>query len=172
VPEQESKKTGGLTALGVVTLVLGALSVIGSVWGLLQPQVHQVAVKRVNAVQILTGFGLTGAYADAVANLLLAGLLFAAGVGLLKLRNWGARLAVWYAAARITWSAIAAVLAVIGPRANAPGPDQVGPQFADAMTRFPAISMALIVTAFILSIVYPVVLLCLLSRRTYRDRLS
>jgi len=172
MPELESKKTSGLTALGVLSVVLGALFFIGAVWGLLHPQVHQVTVKQANAVQILTGFGLTGAYVVAGVDLLLAGLLFAAGVGLLKLRKWGARLAVWYAVARIAWSAIAALLAIIGPRANAPGADQVAAQHGDAMTRFPAISLTLILAGFILSILYPVILLCLLSRRTYKDNLT
>ena len=61
MPELEKKKTGGLTALGVLSVVLGGIFFITSVWSLLQPQVHMALVAKHKAPQLLTGLGLAGA---------------------------------------------------------------------------------------------------------------
>ncbi len=173
MPEVEGKKTGGLTALGVLSVALGALWVIASVWALLQPQTLGAMTRRYGAPELLTGSGVAGAYADAMVNLVLAGLLFAAGVGLLRLRKWGGRLAIWYAVARMVWSVVALLLAFVGPFSSRPDPETLGPGYAEFMRdRFGAVAATEIVAGFVLSVVFAVVLLCLLSRRSYKDAVS
>lgn len=164
MPELEKRKTGGLTALGVLSVVLGGLWIIASAWGLLQPQVHDALVKLHKLPQLLTGLGLAGAYVDAAINLLLAGVLFVAGIGLLKLRRWGAIVATWYAVCRIVLSVLATVLAFIGPTAQ-------GTRL-DVQDNFIPIAIAEVIGGFVLSTLFAVILLCLLSRGTYKDKLS
>ncbi|MFH1732577.1 MAG: hypothetical protein ABIF82_13135 [Planctomycetota bacterium] len=173
MPELERKKTGGLTALGVLSVVLGGIFFITSVWSLLQPQVHMALVAKHNAPQLLTGYGLAGAYASGAANLLLAVLLFAAGVGLLKLRKWGAASAVWYAIVRIAWSVVSAVLAFAGPFAAKVDLEKLHPDNAEYMQNtFPAVATTLIIAGLVLSSLFAVILLCLLSRQSYKDNLT
>ena len=173
MPELERKKTGGLTVLGVASVVIGAFGVATFAWAVLAPEVVNTQVDRAGVPRILTGTGLAAAYLDATVNLALAALLFAAGVGLLKLRKWGAKLARWYAFGRIGWSAVAAVLAFIGPFANRGRLEDLGPKQAEKMADiFGPISATLIVGGFVLSVTFAVILLCLLSRKTYQDNLS
>ena len=173
MPELERKKTGGLTALGVLSVVLGGVFFIASVWSLLQPQVHMALVAKHNAPQLLTGYSLAGAYASGAANLLLAALLFAAGVGILKLRKWGATAAVWYAVVRIAWSVVNAVLAFAGPFAAKLDLEKLHPSNAEYMQKtFPAVATTLIIAGLVLSSLFAVVLLCLLSRQSYKDNLT
>lgn len=173
MPELERKKTGGLTALGVLSVVLGGIFFITSVWALLHPQVHIAMVAKHNAPQLLTPYSLAGAYTSGAVNLLLAVILFAAGVGLLKLRKWGAASAVWYAVARIAWSVVDAVLAFVGPFAAKVDLEKLHERNAEYMQNtFPAVAMTLIIAGFVLSSLFAVVLLCLLSRQSYKDNLT
>jgi len=172
VAELEGKHSTGLTALGILSVLLGALLFLGSFWGLLQPGPLQRVAEEHQVPQVLRGLGLAWTFVDAGGNVLLAALLFAAGVGLLKLRRWGGRLAVTYAVARIAWSVVALVLAFIGPYANLPEPEQLDPgAAASSPVTLHLIAATLIVAAFALSVVFAVILLCLLSRKSYRDRL-
>ncbi len=173
MPELEKEKTGGLTTLGTLSVVFGAVFVITSFWAMLQPDAIEKVTRRAGAPQLLTGFGVACAYADAGVNLVLAVLLFTAGVGLLRLRKWGGRLAAWYALARIGWSVVALVFAFAGPFASRPNPDGLAAGYAEFMgTRFAAVAATEIVGGFVLSAVFAVVLLCLLSRETYRKALT
>ena len=173
MPELERKKTGGLTALGVLSVVLGGIFFITSVWSLLQPQVHMALVAKHKAPQLLTGLGLASVYTSGVVNLLLAILLFAAGVGLLKLRKWGAAWAAWYAVVRIAWSVVDAVLAFVGPFAAKVDLEKLHPSNAEHMQNtFPAVATTLIILGFVLSSLFAVILLCLLSRQSYKDNLT
>ena len=173
MPELEQPKTGGLTALGVISVLLGSLWIIASAWALLQPATIQADTADANAPQLLAGTGVSMAYADAAMNLVLAPLLFVAGVGLLKLRTWGAKLASWYAIARITWSLIALAIALTGPFANRPKPETVSPEYTRTMeTLFTPIALTEMVGALVLSASFAVILLCLLSRKAYKDNLA
>ena len=182
MPELERRKTSALTTLGVLSVVLGALWIISSVWSCLHIEAHQQEVahyERQGVPQILTGFGVTGAYIDAVTNFVLAGVLFAAGVGLLRLRRWGAKLARGYAFARILVSLVSVVLAFVGPIANRPGPAeletfrQLQPDTVEFLnTRFMPVVVTEVVAGFVLSTVFAVILLCLLSRKECKDALS
>ena len=171
--ELEGQKTTGLTVLGVVSVFLGALLFAAGVWGF----VHIDALMRMTAdaaaPQVLTGFGVTGAYVDATVNMLLALLLFVAGVGLLKLRRWGATLALFYGVTRIGWSVVAVALAVIGPLMNLPKPGAFGPDTPPSVTHI-LLSVAIteVIAGFILSTIFAVILLALLSRKDYRAKLS
>jgi len=173
MPELESKKTGGLTALGVLAVVFGGLWFIAGVWALLQPGAMHLMVERYHAPELLTGFSVVAAYVDAAVNLLLAMMLFAAGVGLLQLKTWGGWLAARWAAARILWSVIAALLAFVGPFAARPDPENLAPGFKEFMQeRFTAIATTEIIAGFILSSVLAVIFLCLLSRQSFKNNLS
>jgi len=182
MPELEHGKTSALTALGVLSVVLGAFWLIASVWSGLHIEAHQQEVahyERYGIPQILTGFGVTGAYIDAAMNFVLAGALFAAGVGLLRLRRWGATLARGYAFARIVASAVSAVFALVAPIASRPGPAELEtfqplqPQTVEFLgTRFMPVVWTEIVAGFLLSTVFAVILLCLLSRKEHKDALS
>ena len=106
-------------------------------------------------------------------TLLLAALLFAAGVGLLRLRRWGAGLAVGYALARIGWSVAAAVVAFIGPFSGRPPPDALTAEQAELMkARFVPVALTEMCAGLLFSVAFAVILLCLLSRKTYRESLS
>jgi hypothetical protein len=124
----------------------------------------------------MTGLAGVAAYLSAAGTLVLGGILFASGVGLLKLRNWGARLARTYAVAQILWSALAFLMALVGPFARRPdASDMEGlrPELVEMLqAKFTAVSMTLAAAALVLSVVFPVVLLCLLSRDTYKQNLS
>jgi len=175
VAELEKKKTGGITALGVACVVLGAVWIVTAVWAALQPETIKAQTARFQAPQLLTGFSASAAYASAAINLLLAALLFAAGVGLLRLKKWGASLALWYAVGRIVWSILDTALAYLGPFKNRPAipPGATRTAYAEYMsTRFVPVSTTILVAGFVLSLILPVVLLCLLSRKTYKDNLS
>ena len=173
MPELESRKTGGLTALGVACVVLGAIWAFTGAWAFLQPETIRAQVARFGVPQLLTGFGVTVAYTDAAVNLLLAALLFAAGVGLLRLRTWGARLAVWYAIGRVGWSVVSTVLAYMGPVTTRPPAGRMLPDQAAFMTeRFGPIAFTILFAGFLLPVAFAVIILCLLSRKTYKDNLS
>ena len=182
MPELERRKTAALTTLGVLSVVLGAFWIISSVWSGLHVEAHQQEVahyERQGIPKILTGFGVTGAYADAIMNFVLAGVLFVAGIGLLRLRRWGAKLARGYAFARVAVSAVSVVFAFVGPIANRPGPAgletfrQLQPETVEFLgTRFMPVVVTEVVAGFLLSIVFAVILLCLLSRKECKDGLS
>ncbi len=172
MPELE-RKPGGLTALGVLCVLFGAGWVIAAAWGLLQPQVHAATLKRTGAPELLVGIGLAGAYIQAAGTLLLGGLMFAAGIGLLRLRRWGARLARTYAVGQLVLSAAGALLALAGPMSNRPPADTLPKEYADVLEHdLVAISITEIVAGFALSAVFAVVLLCLLTRKRYVDLLK
>jgi len=170
----EPKKTSGLTALGVLSVVLGGVFLLASVWGLLKPQaIEHLQSKQPGTPRLLAGASVAIVYTDAAINLVLAGALLAAGVGLLRLRRWGARLARWYALARIVWSVTAFALALIGPFANRGNTEELFPPFAEYMqTQFTSVALTLMFGGLVLSSVFAVVLLCLLSRPGYRDPLA
>ncbi len=174
--EIRGQKHAGLTALGVLCVVLGVLFVIASVWGLLQPQVHQAVVAQSRAPQLLTGLSVAWAYADAALNLVLAVLLFIAGIGLLRLRRWGARLAIAYSLGRIALSLASFVLTFLGPIAHRPTGQQIEslrePVASFLKTEFMPVAVTLTVGGLVLSVLFAVILLCLLSRRSYRESLS
>jgi len=173
MPELESKKTGGLTALGVLGVVLGGIWLVTAVWALLQPASIQRMIERYRAPELLAGFGETAAYLDATANLVLAALLFAVGIGLLRQRKWGAAWGVRWAIARIVWSVVAAVMAFIGPFAARPDPEKLTHGYAEFMReRFVTIATTEIVAGLILSSLLAVIFLCLLSRQSFKDNLS
>ena len=173
MPEVERRHTAGLTALGVLSVVFGALFVLASLWGLLQPQVIRAQAAQANAPQMLEGLGLRAAYLDGAVNLVLSVLLFIAGIGLLQLRNWGSKLAVGYAVARIAWSVIAAGLAIAGPFWHRPALEGFSAPLVEFMkTRFAPLAAAEILSSLVLSSIFAVILLALLSRKSYQDNLS
>ena len=173
MPELEGKKTGGLTALGVLGVVFGGISLVTAFWALLQPAAIQQMLERYKAPQLLTGFSEVAAYLDGAANAVLAALLFAAGVGLLKQRKWGARLGIGWAASRIVWSVVAAVMALIGPFAARPDPATLPHgQEEYFLESFTGTALTLIFGGLILSSILAVVFLCLLSRQSFKDNVS
>jgi hypothetical protein len=169
--EVERKKTGGLTALGVISVNLGALFLIAGAWGLLAGP--DLAKQPKNAPVILTQMGLSFCYADAGMNVLLAGTLFAAGVGLLRLKTWGRKLAIGYSLARIVWSIVAATMAFLGPYMYRPKAEGLREEFASFLRDYyPGIALTQIIAGAVISVVLPVILLCLLSRKNYKDNLT
>ena len=175
--EIERRKTTGLTVLGVFCVVLGAVWVIGAFWALLQPDTLAKWTKQSGAPELLTRLSVAWTYVDAGLNLVLAALLFAAGVGLLRLRAWGAKLGIAYAAARIVLSVLSFVFALVGPIAHRPGPQQLqGAREAKLVefmsNMFMPIAVTEVVASLVLSVVFAVILLCLLSRPSYKARLS
>lgn len=173
MPELESRKTGGLTALGVTCVALGTVWIYTAAWAALQPETIRAQVARFGVPQLLTDFSVIVVYTDAAVNLLLAALLFAAGVGLLRLRKWGARLAVWYAIGRIGWSVVSTALTYMGPLTTRPPAGQMLPDQATFMAeRFGPIAFTMLLAGFLLPVAFAVIILCLLSRKTYKDNLS
>jgi len=173
MPELNRKSTAGLTALGVVCVAFGAMSVVTCGWAALQPTTIAAETQFARAPQIQTRWIMALQYADAGLNLVLAGLLFAAGVGLLRLRVWGKKLAEWYAVARIILSVIEVIITLTGPLANLPSKDQLGPSVHQTLsTRFYPAGITIALAGLALSVLLPVVLLCLLSRKSYTDNLS
>lgn len=124
--ETEKKSTAGVTALGMACVILGAIWLIASLWGFLEAGTIRAETERVRAPQLLVGSTIWIPYVDAAANVLLAGVLFAAGVGLLRLRAWGRRLGIGYAWARIGWSVVALALAFLGPYSHRPEAPETG----------------------------------------------
>ena len=173
MPELESEKTGGITTLGVLGVVFGGIWLVTAVWALLQPASIQLMIKRYRAPELLAGLGEAAAYLDATANLVLAALLFAVGVGLLRQRQWGAAWGIRWAVARIVWSVVAALLAFVGPFAARPDPEKLAYGYAEFMReRFVTIATTEIIAGLVLSSLLAVIFLCLLSRRSFKDNLS
>ena len=171
--ELEGQKTTGLTVLGAVSVLLGALWFFAGVWGFVHIDALMRMTADAGAPQVLKGFGVTGAYVDASVNMLLAILLFVAGVGLLMLRRWGATLAVFYGVSRIAWSVLAVVLAILGPIMNLPKREAFGPDAPQSVTQtLFTVALTEVIVGFILSSVFAVILLALLSRKDYRSKLS
>jgi hypothetical protein len=168
--DYESQKTGGLTALGVLSVVLGALFFVAGAWGMLAGP--DLATQPAGTPPVLSGMSLIFAYTDGAMNALLGGLLFVAGIGLLKLRTWGRRLAIWYGIVRLVWSVVGLMLGFLGPYMHRPGVAELTPEQAEFMTsQYPAIVLTQLLTGAVLSSAFAVILLCLLSRRNYQDAL-
>ena len=172
MPELTGRQTSGITVLGVLSVVLGLFFFVCSVWGLLLPPTLHATLEQAGAPEVLTGSSVTGAYVNAMVNVLLAAALFVAGAGLLQLRKWGATLARAYAFARIGWSVVAVLLAWFGPYANARALPAFPEPHATFMAHsFPAVVITQLVAGFVLTALFPVVLLCLLSRTEYKNTL-
>jgi hypothetical protein len=173
MPELERKAPGGLTALGVACVVLGALWLLAGVWNVLEPEATRRTLEQYQYPNVLAGANLALAYVDAVVSLVLGGAMAVAGVGLLRLRRWGARLGRLYAWVQIGWSVLTGVLAAVFTYANLPDPAVLPKEQAEFMeTRFTPVFMTELVASVLLSCVFAVILLCLLSRQRYRDALA
>lgn len=176
-----SRKTTGLTALGVISVILGALLIIGSLAALLQPEAISRTAEKTGVPSVLTGINLAFAYIDAMVNTVLAILLFTAGIGILMLRKWGAKLAIWYSWTRIVWSVIGFIFVFIGPLQMKEISDFSGYNQNDPMIKklaeymanwFPTIVITQAVAGLLLSCAFAVILICLLKRESYRNELS
>ncbi len=171
----KEKSTMGVTVLGMVCVILGAVWLVASFWGFLQVETVRVETERAGAPQLLTEATVWIPYVDAAANAVLAAVLFIAGTGLLKFREWGRKLGIGYAWARICWSIVAFVLAFIGPYSRqAPIPE--GEMYDVYRTfmefRFAAVARTGMLAALLLSVAFAVIVLCLLKRESYRQAVS
>jgi len=88
----------------------------------------------------------------------------------------GRTLALWYAWPRIAWSFVSAIFALVGPYSAQPDAEAlrgIRPEYREAMQHsFSANALTLIVGGLILSTLFAVILICLLSRQSYKDNLS
>lgn len=173
MPELTRKKTGGLTALGVLGVVFGGIFLITAFWALLQPAAIKQMIEQHHAPELLTGFSEAAAYIDGAANVALAVMLFVAGIGLLRQRKWGVAWGTRWAIARIVWSVVAAAMALIGPFAARPDLEKLSHGHRAYLEgSFSPTALALIIAGVVLSSTLAVIFLCLLSRQSFKDNVS
>jgi lysylphosphatidylglycerol synthetase-like protein (DUF2156 family) len=169
VSEPSRREPGIITALGVFSVLFAFIFLIASVHGLLAAASTQAEMSEAKLPRLLTGAVAVLAYLRPVVNLALYGLLLAAGIGLMRPARWGFRLGRTYAVAQIGWSLVAGLVTILLTLLRDRDTSQLLDwQAAFMTTQYAALAITIHVAGILLSVLWAVVLLVLLSRADVR----
>jgi hypothetical protein len=173
VSDSVERRSGIVTALGIASVLLAALFLIASIHGLLAVPSTKDEVSAANLPPVLIGAAGVLAYLKPVVNLVLYGLLFAVGLGLLRRARWARGLARLYAFSQIGWSVLSGLVSIVltvSHEADTAG--LVPSQVAFMENEYIPLAVTLHVAGILLSILWPVILLALLSRPSAKESLE
>lgn len=153
---QQTKRTGGLTAIAIMNLSFGALGVIVALTAIVAASAQ---MSRTFVSDSETGLLFLGLFIN-ICNLANSGLGIASGFGLLRVKPWGRLAALAYATVWILSTIVGHFLSIIVAKFKSLPPDQM------------QMEIVMLAASVALTLIYPIILITLLNRQTWKRQFA
>lgn len=163
-------------AIGIISIVFGAFGVLQSLWGVLSPLLWRLLVSLAPQEQGMPFMQMTQKWQtwtviSSLVAMVLAVLLLAVGVGLIKRRAWAISAGRAWAMLKIPWVVVGALFGCMIARESFDAIEQQDPAAMSAMPGVFSDLMVILSLAFgvVWGCAFPVFLLIWFSRRRVKD---